>query len=128
MVESGIYPDFIVVDGKEGGAGVAQLEFTDLLCMTLREGLVFVRDALIGIGARDQIRIGCSGKIVNSYDMVVALARSGLVQFDARFMGCIQSLSCHTDRCPTGVTTRRAAAPSPSRTRPSGFAIVIARC
>jgi len=55
--------------------------------MTLREGLVFVRDALIGIGARDQIRIGCSGKIVNSYDMAVALARSGLVQFDARVHG-----------------------------------------
>jgi glutamate synthase domain-containing protein 2 len=69
MVESGIYPDFIVVDGKEGGAGAAPLELTDRLCMTLREGLVFVRDALIGIGARDQIRIGCSGKIVNSYDM-----------------------------------------------------------
>jgi len=55
--------------------------------MTLREGLVFVRDALIGIGARDQIRIDCSGKIVNSFDMAVALARSGLVQFGARVHG-----------------------------------------
>src|SRR6202034_3854913 len=63
MVETGIFPDFIVVDGKEGGTGAAPLEFTDRLGMPLREGLVFVRDALIGIGARDRIRIGCSGKI-----------------------------------------------------------------
>jgi glutamate synthase domain-containing protein 2 len=70
MVESGIYPDFIVVGGKEGSAGAAPLEFTDRLDMPLREGLVFVRDALIGIGARDRIRIGCSGKIVKAFDMV----------------------------------------------------------
>jgi glutamate synthase domain-containing protein 2 len=74
MVESGIYPDFIVVDGKEGGAGAAPLEFTDRLGIPLREGLVFMCDALIGIGARDRVRIGCSGNIVNSFDMAVALA------------------------------------------------------
>src|SRR5277367_6204852 len=110
MVESGIYPDFIVVDGKEGGTGAAPLEFSDRLGLPLREGLVFVRDALIGIGARDRIRIGCSGKIVNAFDMAVALALGADWCNSARgFMfalGCIQSLTCHTDRCPTGVTTQ----------------------
>jgi glutamate synthase domain-containing protein 2 len=110
MVETGIFPDFIVVDGKEGGTGAAPLEFTDRLGMPLREGLVFVRDALIGIGARDRIRIGCSGKIVNAFDMAVALALGADWCNSARgFMfalGCIQSLSCHTDRCPTGVSTQ----------------------
>jgi glutamate synthase domain-containing protein 2 len=71
---------------------------------------VFVRDALIGIGARDRNRIGCSGKIVNAFDMAVALALGADWCNSARgFMfalGCIQSLSCHTDRCPTGVSTQ----------------------
>src|SRR5271170_4196751 len=110
MVETRIFPDFIVVDGKEGGTGAAPLEFADRLGMPLREGLVFVRDALTGIGARDRIRIGCSGKIVNAFDMAVALALGADWCNSARgFMfalGCIQSLSCHTDRCPTGVSTQ----------------------
>ena len=110
MVETGIYPDFIVVDGKEGGTGAAPLEFTDHLGMPLREGLVFVRNALIGIGASDRIRIGCSGKIVTAFDMAVAFALGADWCNSARgFMfalGCIQSLSCHTDRCPTGVATQ----------------------
>src|SRR5277367_5244334 len=112
MVESGIYPDFIVVDGKEGGTGAAPLEFADHLGMPMREGLVFVRDALIGIGARDRIRIGCSGRIVTAFDMARVLALGADWCNSARgFMfalGCIQSLSCHTDRCPTGVTTQDA--------------------
>ena len=105
-----IYPDFIVVDGKEGGTGAAPLEFTDHLGMPLREGLVFVRNALIGIGLRDRIRIGCSGKIVTAFDMAAAFALGADWCNSARgFMfalGCIQSLSCHTDRCPTGVATQ----------------------
>src|SRR5271165_6958563 len=110
MVETGLYPDFIVVDGMEGGTGAAPLEFADHLGMPMREGLVFVRNALIGIGARDRIRIGCAGKIVNAFDMVRAMALGAdWCNAGRGFMfalGCIQSLSCHTDRCPTGVATQ----------------------
>ena len=78
--------------------------------MPLREGLVFVRNALIGINARERVRIGCSGKIINGFDMARAMALGADWCNSARgFMfalGCIQSLSCHTDRCPTGVTTQ----------------------
>ncbi len=110
MLETGIYPDFIVVDGKEGGTGAAPLEFADHIGAPLREGLVFVRNALNGIGAKERIRIGCSGKIVTAFDMAVAFALGADWCNSARgFMfslGCIQSLSCHTDRCPTGVATQ----------------------
>jgi glutamate synthase domain-containing protein 2 len=78
--------------------------------MPMREGLVFVRNALIGINARERIRIGCSGKIVNGFDMARAMALGADWCNAARgFMfalGCIQSMSCHTDRCPTGVATQ----------------------
>ena len=121
MVETGIYPDFIVVDGMEGGTGAAPLEFADHIGIPMREGLVFVRNALIGINARDRIRIGCSGKIINGFDMARAMALGADWCNAARgFMfslGCIQSLSCHTDRCPTGVTTQ-----DPTRAR----ALVVA--
>ena len=110
MLETGVYPDFIVVDGKEGGTGAAPLEFADHIGSPLREGLVFVRDALTGIGAKERVRIGCSGKIVTAFDMAVAFALGADWCNSARgFMfslGCIQSLSCHTDRCPTGVATQ----------------------
>jgi len=110
MVETGIYPDFIVVDGKEGGTGAAPLEFTDHLGMPLREGLNFVHNALIGINARDRIKIGASGKIVSAFDIARAMALGADWCNSARgFMfalGCIQSQSCHTDRCPTGVSTQ----------------------
>ncbi len=110
MLETNIRPDFIVVDGKEGGTGAAPLEFSDHLGMPMREGLVFVRNALVGAGLRDSIRIGVSGKIANSFDMACAMALGADWCNSARgFMfslGCIQSLSCHTDRCPTGVATQ----------------------
>jgi len=110
MLETGIYPDFIVVDGKEGGTGAAPLEFTDHLGMPLREGLNFVHSALIGIDARDRIKLGASGKIVSAFDIARVMALGADWCNSARgFMfalGCIQSLSCHTDRCPTGVTTQ----------------------
>src|SRR5260221_7151523 len=116
MLESGIYPDFIVVDGNEGGTGAAPLEFMDHLGMPMREGVNFVHNALIGIGARDRIKIGASGKIATAFDMARAMAIGADWCNSARgFMfalGCIQSLSCHTDRCPTGVTTQ-----DPSRNR-----------
>jgi glutamate synthase domain-containing protein 2 len=110
MVETGIYPDFIVVDGKEGGTGAAPLEFTDHLGMPLKDGLSFVHNALIGIGARERIRIGASGKIISAFDIARAMALGADWCNAARgFMfalGCIQSQSCHTDRCPTGVATQ----------------------
>jgi glutamate synthase domain-containing protein 2 len=110
MLETGIYPDFIVVDGNEGGTGAAPLEFMDHLGMPMREGVNFVHNALIGIGVRDRIRIGASGKIATAFDMARAMALGADWCNSARgFMfalGCIQSLSCHTDRCPTGVTTQ----------------------
>ncbi len=110
MLETGIYPDFIVVDGKEGGTGAAPLEFIDHIGKPLREGLSFVHNALVGIGARERIRIGASGKIVTGFDIVRALALGADWCNSARgFMfalGCIQSQSCHTDRCPTGVATQ----------------------
>jgi glutamate synthase domain-containing protein 2 len=110
MLETGIYPDFIVVDGKEGGTGAAPLEFTDHLGMPLREGLSFVHNALVGINARDRIKLGAAGKIVSAFDIARAMALGADWCNSARgFMfalGCIQSQSCHTDRCPTGVSTQ----------------------
>src|SRR6516225_7715927 len=110
MLETGIYPDFIVVDGKEGGTGAAPLEFADHLGMPLREGLNFVHNALVGINARDRIRLGASGKIISAFDIARVLALGADWCNAARgFMfalGCIQSQSCHTDRCPTGVSTQ----------------------
>jgi glutamate synthase domain-containing protein 2 len=116
MLETKIYPDFIVVDGKEGGTGAAPLEFMDHLGMPMREGLVFVHNALVGIGARHRIRIGAAGKIITAFDIARAMALGADWCNSARgFMfslGCIQSLSCHTDRCPTGVATQ-----DPTRSR-----------
>ena len=116
MLQSGIYPDFIVVDGNEGGTGAAPLEFMDHLGMPMREGVNFVHNALIGINARDRIKIGAAGKIATAFDIARAMALGADWCNSARgFMfalGCIQSLSCHTDRCPTGVTTQ-----DPSRNR-----------
>ncbi len=110
MVKTGVYPDFIVVDGKEGGTGAAPLEFLDHIGKPLREGLSFVHNALIGIGARDRIRVGASGKIATAFDIARALALGADWCNSARgFMfalGCIQSQACHTDKCPTGVATQ----------------------
>ncbi|CAL74622.1 putative glutamate synthase domain 2 [Bradyrhizobium sp. ORS 278] len=110
MLETGIYPDFIVVDGNEGGTGAAPLEFMDHLGMPMREGVNFVHNALVGINIRDRVKIGASGKIATAFDMARAMSIGADWCNSARgFMfalGCIQSLSCHTDRCPTGVATQ----------------------
>ena len=110
MIETQITPDFIVVDGKEGGTGAAPLEFVNHLGMPLADGLVFVRNALTGAGLRDRIRLGASGKLVSAFDLVWAHALGADWCNSARgFMfsiGCIQAQSCHTNRCPTGVTTQ----------------------
>jgi glutamate synthase domain-containing protein 2 len=110
MLHSQIYPDFIVVDGTEGGTGAAPLEFIDHIGMPLRDGLMFVHNALVGLNIRDRIRVGASGKITTAFDMARAMALGADWCNAARgFMfavGCIQSQSCHTDRCPVGVTTQ----------------------
>jgi glutamate synthase domain-containing protein 2 len=110
MLATGITPDFIVVDGKEGGTGAAPLEFMDHVGMPLRDGLSFVNNALVGIGMRDRIRIGASGKITSAFDMARVLALGADWCNAARgFMfavGCIQAQSCHTGECPTGVATQ----------------------
>jgi len=110
MLETGITPDFIVVDGAEGGTGAAPLEFADHVGMPMREGLLFVHNALVGAGVRERIRLGTSGKIVSAFDIACVLALGADWANSARgFMfavGCIQSQSCHTNRCPTGVATQ----------------------
>ena len=110
MLETGITPDFIVVDGTEGGTGAAPLEFMDHLGMPLRDGLTFVHSALIGTNLRDRIRIGAAGKITSGFDMARVLALGADWCNAARgFMfavGCIQAQQCHTGRCPTGVTSQ----------------------
>lgn len=109
MLETGITPDFIVIDGKEGGTGAAPLEFMDHMGMPLRDGLTFVHNALTGIGVRDRIRLGASGKIISAFDMARVMALGADWCNAARgFMfavGCIQAQSCHTGHCPTGVTS-----------------------
>ena len=110
MLESGIYPDYIVVDGAEGGTGAAPLEFVDHIGMPLRDGLMFVHNALVGLNIRDRIKLGASGKILTAFDLARIMALGADWANTARgFMfavGCIQSQSCHTDRCPTGVATQ----------------------
>lgn len=110
MLETDILPDFIVVDGTEGGTGAAPLEFTDHIGVPLREGLLFVHNVLVGLNLRDKIRLGASGKIVSAFDIASVLAIGADWANSARgFMfaiGCIQSQSCHTNKCPTGVATQ----------------------
>jgi len=110
MLETGVLPDFIVVDGAEGGTGAAPTEFSDHIGAPMREGLLFVHNTLVGAGLRDRIKVGCAGRIVSAFDMASLLAIGADWTNAARgFMfalGCVQSLSCNTNRCPTGVATQ----------------------
>ena len=110
MLASGITPDFIVVDGSEGGTGAAPVEFTDHVGSPLQEGLLLVHNTLRGAGLRGRIRLGCAGKVVSAFDITRMMALGADWCNSARgFMfalGCIQAQSCHTGRCPTGVTTQ----------------------
>jgi glutamate synthase domain-containing protein 2 len=110
MVETETYPDFIVVDGAEGGTGAAPLEFTDNVGFPMQEGLGLVHNTLVGLNIRDKIKIGCSGKIITSFDMVRAFALGADWVNSARgFMfslGCVQGLACNTGTCPTGIATQ----------------------
>ncbi len=110
MRQSGVRPDFIVVDGAEGGTGAAPSEFANHLGVPMREGLLFVHNALVGAGLRDRIKIGVAGKVVSAFDIASVLAIGADWANVARgFMfalGCVQSLSCNTNHCPTGVATQ----------------------
>jgi glutamate synthase domain-containing protein 2 len=112
MLQTGIYADFIVVDGGEGGTGAAPLEFSDSLGSPLNEGLLVVQNTLVGAGIRDLVKIGASGKMVTASAMARSMALGADWCNSARaFMfavGCIQSQRCHTNKCPVGVTTQDA--------------------
>lgn len=110
MIETGIRLDYIVVDGAEGGTGAAPVEFSNRVGMPLREGLIFVRNALVGCGLKEEVRLAASGKVHSGAGLAVNCALGADWSNAARaFMfslGCVQSLQCHTDRCPTGVATQ----------------------
>ncbi|MDO8774894.1 MAG: FMN-binding glutamate synthase family protein [Burkholderiaceae bacterium] len=110
MQVTGITPDFIVVDGAEGGTGAAPLEFSDHVGSPLQEGLLLVHNTLKGVNLREKIKIGCAGKVVSAFDISRMMALGADWCNSARgFMfalGCIQAQTCHTGNCPTGVTTQ----------------------
>jgi len=110
MLHTGTTPDFIVVDGAEGGTGAAPVEFTDHVGSPVQEGLLLVHNTLVGAGLREKIRLGCAGKVVSAFDIARLMALGADWCNAARgFMmalGCIQAQTCHTGTCPTGVTTQ----------------------
>src|SRR5699024_7522383 len=116
MLDTGIVPDFVTVDGAEGGTGAAPAEFADFIGTYINEALPFVHNCLVGIGKRDDIVIVASGKVAMGFNMVEKIALGADMCNAARpFMfavGCIQAQRCHTNTCPTGVTTQ-----NPARTK-----------
>ncbi|WP_084422057.1 FMN-binding glutamate synthase family protein [Henriciella litoralis] len=108
-MQTGIAPDFMVVDGAEGGTGAAPVEFQDHIGTPLRQGLVFTRNALVGTGLRDRIKLAASGKQVSAFQIAASMALGADWVNSARgFMfslGCIQARHCHDNTCPTGITT-----------------------
>ena len=110
MLETGKHPDFIVIDGAEGGTGAAPVEFTDHVGTPLQEGLLLVHNTLVGLKLRPKIKLGASGKIITGFDIARTMALGADWCNSARgFMfalGCIQAQTCHTGHCPTGVTTQ----------------------
>lgn len=113
MLETQIYPDFITIDGAEGGTGAAPVEFSNRLGLPLSEALAFVHNALIGVGLREHIRLIASGKVVSGFDLIYRFALGADICNAARSMmlalGCIQSLRCNTNECPTGIATQNQA-------------------
>lgn len=110
MLETNITPDFIVVDGAEGGTGAAPVEFVDHVGVPLQEGLLLVHNSLLGVNLRHRIKIGAAGKVITAFDIARMMALGADWCNSGRgFMmalGCIQAQSCHTGTCPTGVTTQ----------------------
>ena len=110
MIETGIYPDFITVDGAEGGTGAAPVEYSNRFGLPCLEGVNLVHNCLTGVGLRDKIRVIASGKTATGFDVVTKLAVGADLVNAARTMmlalGCIQSQSCNTNKCPTGIATQ----------------------
>ena len=110
MLKTNVLPDFITVDGAEGGTGAAPLEFTNRLGLTIDEALTFVHNSLVGCGLREKITVIASGKIITGFDMLCKIALGADILNSARGMmfavGCIQSLQCNKNTCPTGVATQ----------------------
>ncbi|KQP12006.1 glutamate synthase [Pseudorhodoferax sp. Leaf267] len=110
MQKTNITPDFIVVDGAEGGTGAAPVEFSDHVGAPLQEGLLMVHNTLVGVNLRHRIKIGCAGKVITAFDMARMMALGAdWCNAGRGFMmalGCIQAQACHTGHCPTGVTTQ----------------------
>lgn len=110
MIETGIQPDFITIDGSEGGTGAAPAEFADHLGAPLREGLMLMHNTLVGLGLRDRTRLVVSGKLISAFDLARAFALGAdTCNMGRGFMfslGCIQAQTCHTGNCPTGVTSQ----------------------
>ncbi|GAA0419826.1 FMN-binding glutamate synthase family protein [Cocleimonas flava] len=110
MKKTGLTPDFVTVDGSEGGTGAAPIEMANSVGMPLRDALSFVHNALIGTGVRDDIRIIAAGKVISAFHMMRVLALGADTINSARGMmfalGCIQSRHCNTDKCPTGIATQ----------------------
>jgi glutamate synthase domain-containing protein 2 len=110
MHETGVVPDFIVVDGAEGGTGAAPAEFIDHVGVPMHEALMLVHNTLVGLDLRERIRVAAAGKIISGFDIARTMAmgadwcNAGRGYMFA--LGCIQAQSCHTDRCPTGVATQ----------------------
>lgn len=107
--KTGVVPDFITVDGSEGGTGAAPPELTQSMGLALRDGLVFVHNALVGTGLREQVKVVCAGKLITGFDMAAKIAMGADMCSSARGMmfalGCIQARACNKNICPTGVTT-----------------------
>ncbi|MEI7998599.1 MAG: FMN-binding glutamate synthase family protein [Candidatus Omnitrophota bacterium] len=110
MRKTGISPDFITVDGAEGGTGAAPLEFSNYVGFPLNEGLIFVHNTLVGFSLRDKIKIISAGKINSGFGILKHMVMGADLCYSSRGMmlalGCIQALMCNTNRCPTGVTTQ----------------------
>lgn len=110
MIETGIYPDYISVDGGEGGTGAAPQEFSNSVGMPLRDGITFVYDVLVGFDLKKHIKIVASGKVATGFDIVKNIALGADLCNSARGMmfalGCIQALECNKNTCPTGVATQ----------------------
>jgi glutamate synthase domain-containing protein 2 len=110
MLETEIYPDFITIDGAEGGTGAAPLEFSNRLGLPINEALSYVHNTLLGVGLRNKIRLIASGKVATAYDLITKFAIGADMCNSARAMmfslGCIQSLRCNTNECPTGIATQ----------------------
>lgn len=110
MLKTGIKPDFITIDGGEGGTGAAPLEYSNSVGVPLRDALAFVVDCLMGFKLKKEIKVIASGKVISGFHIIRNLSLGADICNSARGMmlalGCIQSFECNKNKCPTGITTQ----------------------